>query len=179
MRCFLLILLGMKSALLFLVHFKIFLGLQSSIGVLQHLLDAVWILLCWLDFFFANWHWMFVLIALSFSADWLWISLPDWLLIHYLYCWWWFECIFFWISWRLVEVSSNIMIVQKVHWTWANSSIIHKIVCIQRLSLILIFHDSHLFVIRKVRGIVNHLMLRANFYQVKSWLSHLNLGRIC
>ena len=34
--------------------------------------------------------WMFVPIALNFSADWLWISLRDWLLIHYLHCWWWF-----------------------------------------------------------------------------------------
>ena len=41
------------------------------------------------------------------------------------------------------------------------------------------FHDHHLFAIRKVRGIINHLMLRAYFYQVKSWLPHLNLGRIC
>ena len=131
----------MRSALLVLVHFNIFLGLYPSIKVLQYLLDISWILLCWLDyffilFFFANWLWMFVLIALSFSADWLWISLSDWLLIHYLHCWWWFECIF---SWRLVEVSSNVMIVQKVHWIWANSLIIHEIVCIQRISLILIF----------------------------------------
>ena len=79
----------------------------------------------------------------------------------------------------LLKLVFNMIIVQKVYWIWANSSIIHKIVCIQRISLILIFHDSHLFVIRKVRGVINHLMLRAYFYQVKSWLSHLTLGRIC
>ena len=159
----------MKSTLLFLVHFKIFLGLQSSIGILQHLLD----------FFFANWLWMFMLIALSSSIDWLWISLPDWLLIHYLYCWWWFECIFFWISWRLIEVS-----FQHDHCTKGTLNlskfINHSWDSVHSTNLINFdFHDHHLFAIRKVRWIVNCFMLREYFYQVKSWLSHLNLGRIC
>ena len=98
----------MRSALLFLVHFKIFLRLQPSIGVLQHLLDIVWILLCWLDFFFcqltlnvcADCSEFLCWLALNFSA-WLTLDpLPSLLMmISYV------ECFFFLISWKLIEVS--------------------------------------------------------------------------
>ena len=162
----------MRSTLLFLVHFKIFLRLQPLIGVLQHLLDIIWILLCWLDFlffyfyflFFANWLWMFVLIALSFSADWLWIFLSDWLLIHYLHCWW---CFFFWISWRLVEVSfQHDHCIKSTLWFW-------KFITLSWGSVHSTnpnnfdFHDSRLFAIRKVRGIINHLVLRAYYLPIE------------
>ena len=93
----------MRSALLFLVHFKIFLGLQSSIGILQHLIDIVWIF-----FFFANWFWMFVLIALSFSVD-LALNSSTWLILDplpsLLMMISYVECFFFLISWKLIEVS--------------------------------------------------------------------------
>ena len=51
------------------------------------------------------------------------------------------RCILFWIynSCKLVEISFNAMVIQKVHWIWANSLIIHEIVCIQRISLTSIF----------------------------------------
>ena len=75
------------------------------------------------------------------------------------------RCILFWIynSCKLVEVSSNAMIVQKVHWIWANSLIIHEIVCIQRISLILIFLTIIYLAFAKVRSIVNHLVLRVYY----------------
>ena len=113
-----------------------------------------------IGFFFANWLWMFVLIALSFSADWLWISLPDWLLIHYLHCWWWF---FFWISWRLVEVSfQHDHCIKSTLWFWKFITLswgsVHS-----TNSNNFNFHDFHLFGIRKVRGVINHPMLRVYY----------------
>ena len=126
-----------------------------------------------IGFFFSNWLWMFMLIALSFSAVWLWISLPNWLLIHYLHCWWWFECIF---SWRLVEVSSNVMIVQKVHWIWANSLIIHEIVCIQQISLTSIFLTIVYLPFAKSEASFNHHMLRAYYLPSEELSSTLKFG---
>ena len=75
------------------------------------------------------------------------------------------ECTFFWIynSCKLVEVNSNIMIVQKVHWIWANSLIIHEIVCIQWISLTLIFLTIIYLPFAKVRSVVNHPMLRVYY----------------
>ena len=74
-------------------------------------------------------------------------------------------CVFSWInnSCKLLEVSSNAMIVQKVHWMWANSLIIHEIVCIQWISLILTFLTIVYLSCAKVRSIVNHLMLRVYY----------------
>ena len=136
------------------------------------------------------WLSMFVPIALNFSADWLWISLLIGFEFLCLTDSWsttfivdddssYVECIFFWISWRLVKVSFQYdHCIKSTLWFW-------KFITLSWGSVHSTnpnnfdFHDPHLFVIRKVRGIVNRPMLRAYFYQVKSWLSHLNLGRVC
>ena len=145
----------MRSALLFLVHFKIFLGLQSLIEILQHLLDFFFCqltlnvcadcseFLCWL--------------ALNFSA-WLTLDpLPSLLMMIWMYL--------LWISWRLVEVSFQYdHCIKSTLWFW-------KFITLSWGSVHSMnpnnfdFHDSHLFVVHKVRGVVNHLMLRAYFWE--------------
>ena len=87
--------------------------------------------------------------------------------------------ILFWIysSCKLIEVNSNIMIIQKVHWIWANSLIIHEIVCIQRISLILIFLAIVYLPFTKSKVSLTTLCWECIIYQVKSLLPHLNLER--
>ena len=90
------------------------------------------------------------------------------------------ECILFWIYnfCKLVKVSSNTMIVQKVHWIWANSLIIHEIVCIQWISLILTFLTIVYLPFAKSEVSLTTLCWECIIYQVKSCLSHINSGKI-
>ena len=80
------------------------------------------------------------------------------------------ECILFWIynSCKLVKISSNAMIAQKVHWIWANSLIIHEIVYIQRISLILIFLTIVYLPFAKSEVSLTTLCWECIIYQVKS-----------
>ena len=92
------------------------------------------------------------------------------------------RCILFWIynSCKLLFLKS--VLIQWLYrnsLNWTNSLIFHEIMCIQQISLTSIFMTIIYLPFTKVRSIVNHLLLRVNFYQVKSWLSHLNLGRTC
>ena len=158
MRRFLL----MKSSLLFSVHFKIFLGLQPSIGVLPHSLDIVWIFFFFLptDFECLCWLlWVPLLIGFEFLC-----LIDSWSTTFIVdddssYV----ECIFFWISWRLVEVSfQHDHCIKSTLWFW-------KFITLSWGSVHSTnpnnfdFHDPHLFVIRKVRRIVNYPMLRVYY----------------
>ena len=163
----------MRSALLFLVHFKIFLGLQSPIGVLPHSLDIVWIFFVLIGFCF----FVFCQLTLNVCADcsnflcWLALNFSAWLtldplpsllmMISYV------ECIFFWISWRLIEVFfQHDHCIKSTLWFW-------KFITLSWGSVLSThptnfdFQDSHLFTIRKVRRIVNHHMLRAYYLPSK------------
>ena len=73
-------------------------------------------------------------------------------------------CIIFWIcnSWKLVEVSFSMVIVKK-YINLSKFIIYHEIMCIQRISLILIFMIVIYLPFVKVRIIINHLMLRVYY----------------
>ena len=129
--------------------------------------DYVWILLCWLDFFLPTdfeclcWLlWVSLLIGFEFLC-----LIDAWsttfiVMISYV------GCIFFWIciSWRLVEVSfKHDDCTKSILWFW-------KFITLSWGSVHLTnptnfdFHNSHLFAIRKVRRIINYLMLRAYYF---------------
>ena len=138
----------------------------------------------WGRFFLISlfYSWMFVPIALNFSADWLWISL----LIGFE-----FLCVI--DSWSTTFIVDDDLNVSSFEFPENFLKLVFNMIIVLKNTFITLswgsvhstnpnnfdFHDYHLFAIRKVRWIVNCLMLREYFYQVKSWLSHLNLGRIC
>ena len=76
------------------------------------------------------------------------------------------ECIFFWIynSCKLLFLKSVLMQwFYRSSLSWINSLIIHEIVCIQKISLTLIFMTIIYCPFTKVRSIVNHLVLRVYY----------------
>ena len=96
------------------------------------------------------------------------------------------RCILFWIynsckllfSKNLLKLALNMMIVQKVYYNFKNSSLYHEVVCFQRIPLILIFMTLIYLPFTKSDESLTTICWEHIIYQVKSWLSHLNLGRI-
>ena len=92
-----------------------------------------------------------------------------------------FDCVSLWWSWcwfHMLSVSSSGFIIHAnffflksvpMQWlyrsslSWANSLIFHEIMCIQQISLTLIFITIIYLPFAKVRCIVNHHMLRAYY----------------
>ena len=76
------------------------------------------------------------------------------------------RCILFWIynSCKLLFMKSILMQwLYRSSLNWANSLIFHEIICIQQISIILIFMTLIYLPFAKVRSIVNHHMLRAYY----------------
>ena len=102
-------------------------------------------------------------------------------IMHVKMQWCVFSCVSLWWSWfwfHMLSVSSfgfiipaNFFFLKSVpiQWfyrsslSWANSLIIHEIMCIQQISLTLIFLTIIYFPFAKVRSIINHLMLRVYY----------------
>ena len=84
------------------------------------------------------------------------------------------RCILFWIynSCKLLFLKSVPMQwLYRSSLSWANSLIIHEIVCIQQISLTSIFLTIIYFPFAKVRSIVNHLALRVYYLPSKDLAS--------
>ena len=117
-----------------------------------------------------NFYWLILINCLYYSMTL--IDLIVLVLIPYV------GCISFWI-WKLIKVSFSLVIIQKVHYNLAYSSIYHEVICIQWISLILFFMTIIYLSFVKSEVSLTTLHWKYIIYQVKSWISHLNSGRIC